>query len=104
MNDGKAIITTLTPNSTPRRSLRDLPAPPGLPLVGNLLQLERDRFHLTLEEWRRTYGDYYRFRNVNREVLVIADPQAIATMLRDRPDGFPRASRPGSIAHQMAFD
>src|SRR5438477_544295 len=33
----------MTPNSTPSRSLRDLPAPPGLPLVGNLLQLERDR-------------------------------------------------------------
>src|SRR5438067_12931480 len=104
MNHGKAIITALTPNSTPRRSLRDLPAPPGLPLVGNLLQLERDRLHLTLEEWRRTYGDYYRFRNVTREVLVISDPEAIATMLRDRPDGFLRTSRLASIAREMGFD
>src|SRR5438067_2036512 len=94
----------MTPNSTPSRSLRDLPAPPGLPLVGNLLQLERDRLHLTLEEWRRTYGDYYRFRNVSREVLVISDPEAIATMLRDRPDGFLRTSRLASIAREMGFD
>ncbi len=93
----------MTPNSTPRR-LRDLPAPPGLPLIGNLLQLERDRFHLTLEQWRRTYGDYYRFRNVNREVLVVSDPEAIATMLRDRPDGFLRTSRLASIAREMGFD
>ena len=104
MNDGKAIITVLTPNSTPRRFLRDLPAPPGLPLIGNLLQLERDRLHLTLEEWRRTYGDYYRFRNVNREVLVVSDPETIATMLRDRPDGFLRTSRLGSIAREMGFN
>ncbi|HEX9432812.1 MAG TPA: cytochrome P450 [Burkholderiales bacterium] len=93
----------MTPNSTPRR-LRDLPAPRGLPLIGNLLQLERDRFHLTLEQWRRTYGDYYRFRNVNREVLVVSDPEAIATMLRDRPDGFLRTSRLASIAREMGFD
>src|SRR5260221_8183585 len=81
----------MTPNSTPRR-LRDLPAPPGLPLIGNLLQLECDRFHLPLEQWRRTYGDYYRFRNVNREVLVVSVPEAVATMRRHRLAGFLRCS------------
>jgi cytochrome P450 len=84
--------------------LRDLPAPPGLPLVGNLLSLDRERLHLTLEQWRRKYGDYYRFRNVSREVLVIADPEVIGTMLRDRPDGFLRTARLASIAHEMGFD
>src|SRR2546426_5796677 len=87
----------------PRR-LRDLPAPPGLPLVGNLLSLERERLHLTLEQWRRKYGDYYRFRNVSREVLVIADPEAIGTMLRDRPDGFLRTARLASVAREMGFE
>src|SRR5438552_2557477 len=101
MNDGKAIITTLIPNSKP---ISALPSPPGLPLVGNLLSLERERLHLTLEQWRRKYGDYYRFRNVSREVLVIADAEAIGTMLRDRPDGFLRTARLASIAREMGFD
>ena len=97
------IIAVLAPNSNPRR-VRDLPAPPGLPLLGNALSLDRERLHLTLERWRRKYGDYFRFRNVRREVLVVADPEAIAAMLRDRPDGFLRTARLGSIAREMGFD
>ena len=90
-------------NPTPRR-VRDLPAPPGLPLFGNALSLDRERLHLTLEQWRHKYGDYFRFRNVRREVVVIADPEAIAAMLRDRPDGFLRTARLASIAREMGFD
>jgi len=90
-------------NPTPRR-VRDLPAPPGLPVVGNALSLDRERLHLTLEQWRRRYGDCFRFRNVRREVVVIADPEAIAAMLRDRPDGFLRTARLGAIAREMGFD
>ena len=69
------------------RRVRDLPAPPGVPLLGNLLQLDRARLHLTAEKWRRQYGDFYRFRNGPREIVVIADPDTIAsscaTGLRD---------------------
>ena len=88
----------------PTRRVRDLPAPPGLPLLGNLLQLDRARLHLTAENWRRTYGDFYRFRNGPREIVVIADPEAIAAVLRDRPEGFRRTRRLASIAHQMGFE
>ena len=87
----------------PTRRVRDLPAPPGLPLVGNLLQLDRARLHLTAESWRRTYGDFYRFRNGPREIVVIADPEVIAGVLRDRPDGFRRTRRLAGIAHEMGF-
>jgi cytochrome P450 len=86
------------------RRVRDLPAPPGLPFVGNLLQLDRARLHLTAEDWRRTYGDSYRFRNGPREIVVIADAEAIATVLRDRPDGFRRTRRLAGIAHEMGFE
>src|SRR2546429_9733640 len=101
MMQAKGIITTRTMNQKPVSALRP---PPGLPIVGNLLSLERERLHLTLEQWRRKYGDYYRFRNVSREVLVIADAEAIGTMLRDRPDGFLRTARLASIAREMGFD
>ena len=90
--------------SVATRRVGELPAPPGLPLLGNLLQLDRERLHLTLERWRQKYGDYYAFRNTRRRVLVVADPEAIATMLRDRPDGFRRTARLASIAHEMGFD
>lgn len=85
------------------RRVRDLPAPPGLPLIGNLHQLDRARLHLTAEGWRRAYGDFFRFRNGPREIVVIADPEAIAGVLRDRPDGFRRTRRLAGIAHEMGF-
>jgi cytochrome P450 len=86
------------------RRVRDLPGPRGLPLLGNVLQVERSSIHLTLEGWRQAYGDYYRFRNGPREMVVIADPEAIASVLRDRPDGFARTLRLASIAREMGFE
>ncbi|HUQ75560.1 MAG TPA: cytochrome P450 [Burkholderiales bacterium] len=94
---------SLAASPTTRR-IRDLPAPPGLPLIGNLLQLDVERLHLTAEGWRRKYGDFYRFRNARREVLVISDAEAIGTILRDRPEGFQRTQRMSRIANGMGFN
>ena len=44
------------------RSIRDLPGPSALPLLGNSLQLNRQSMHQTLEQWSRKYGDIFRFR------------------------------------------
>jgi cytochrome P450 len=83
--------------------IRDLPGPRGLPVLGNLLQVDTGRLHLTAEAWTRTYGDYYRFRLGRRQFVVISNPEAIASVLRDRPDGFQRTSRMNAIAREMGF-
>ena len=85
------------------RRIRDLPGPPGLPLLGNLLQFDRTRLHLIAEAWCRTYGDYFRFRIGGQEFLAIADPEAIAAVLRDRPDGFQRTARLNLAAREIGF-
>ncbi|HYN11811.1 MAG TPA: cytochrome P450 [Burkholderiales bacterium] len=85
------------------RRIRDLPGPPGLPVLGNLLQIDSTRLHLIAEEWSRTYGDCFRFRIGRREFLVLANPEAIASVLRDRPEGFQRTSRLSSTAKEMGF-
>jgi cytochrome P450 len=72
-------------------------------MLGNLLQVDTTRLHLIAEEWSRKYGDYFQFRIARREFLVIANPEAIASVLRDRPDGFQRTSRISSIAKEMGF-
>jgi cytochrome P450 len=91
-------------NSAATRRVRDLPGPPGLPLLGNLLQLDIASLHRTMEEWHRTYGDCFRFRNAWRQMMVVADPEVIAGVLRDRPEGFQRGSRMASIADSMGFN
>ena len=93
----------LPASTTAPRRVRDLPGPPGLPLVGNLFQLDIATLHRTVEKWHRQYGDYYLFRNTRSEMMVVADPETIATLLRDRPDGFQRTSRMSKIADSMGF-
>jgi cytochrome P450 len=85
-------------------NIRDLPGPRGLPILGNALQIDPSRLHLIAEEWGRKYGDYFRCRIGGRELLVIKNPEAIASVLRDRPDGFERTSRMNQIAKEMGFD
>jgi cytochrome P450 len=75
------------------RALADLPGPRGLPLIGNLLQVDRERVHASVERWCESYGPYFRFRLGNRHYLVVADHDALAAVLRDRPETFQRTAR-----------
>jgi cytochrome P450 len=84
--------------------ISDLPGPPGLPVFGNALQIETSRMHLAAENWSRRYGECFRFRLGLREIVVLANPETIASALRDRPDGFRRTSRLRAIAKEMGFN
>ncbi|MBI5259225.1 MAG: cytochrome P450 [Burkholderiales bacterium] len=76
-----------------RRRMEDLPGPPGLPWVGNALQLDAPRLHQQLEAWADRYGPMYRLRLGSRRIVVVGDHTVVAAVLRDRPDGFRRTTR-----------
>jgi len=84
--------------------IADLPGPRGLPVLGNMLQLETSRLHLIAEDWSRKYGECFRFRIGPRQILALANPDTIATVLRERPDGFHRTERLSAIANDMGFN
>jgi cytochrome P450 len=89
--------------STVATRIADLPGPPALPLVGNVLQISLPHFHEQLEAWRRQYGDAYRVRIWSRQFVVMGDPQLAAEALRDRPGTFSRTERVSSTATEMGF-
>jgi cytochrome P450 len=95
--------TQATHTAPPPRHLRDLPGPRGLPLLGNLLQIDASRMHLQFEDWCRQFGPYFRVRLGPRQVLVVGDHQATAAALRDRPEGFRRTARMEEIANEMGL-
>ena len=83
------------------RELKDLPGPPTLPLVGNLLQIQRPRLHQNIEAWGREFGPFFRLKLAARTLLVVSDHEAISSALRDRPDGFRRTRLLEKIGLEM---
>ena len=78
-----------------------LPGPPGLPLLGNLLELDLESFHKILEDWADEYGSLYRFRIGPRSIVVCGDADAIKRMHRERPDQFRRTRRLADAIDEM---
>jgi cytochrome P450 len=78
------------PQTQTLSAIAELPAPPGLPLIGNAHQIRTRRLHLILEEWCDRYGPVFRFGLGPRRMVGIGDLDAINAILRDRPDGFRR--------------
>jgi hypothetical protein len=76
----------------PRNLIFQLPGPKGLPILGNLLQIDLQKLHSILEAWAAIYGDIYQFKLVNKTVVVISEPTLIQNILRDRPDTYRRVS------------
>jgi cytochrome P450 len=74
----------------PLRVVKDLPGPRGLPLLGNLLQIDIARAHTIMRRWADAFGPIYRFRITHRDVVVISDTELISEVLRDRPGRFRR--------------
>ena len=79
------------------RSIDELPGPKGVPLLGNLPQIDPLQFHLSLEGWAREFGPLCRVRFGRNRTLLVSDPVLIGSLLRDRPDAFRRTSRSAMI-------
>ena len=87
----------------PLNSLSQLPGPKGLPVLGNLLQIDLQKLHSILEEWSDSYGEMYKFKIANKTVVVISDPTLIQNILRDRPQTYRRVSSIERVARELGI-
>lgn len=92
-----------TPATRRPRALADVPGPRGLPLLGNLLQVDTARFHLSLEEMWRAHGDLFSFRLGPKHCLGVADPALVRSIMRERPHDFTRMSTMESTARELGM-
>jgi cytochrome P450 len=90
--------------STTKRQLEDLPAPSGLPWLGNLHQIDRKQLHAKLEEWAETLGPSYTFKFGSKRILVTSEVEIALSALKDRPGHFRRLSTIEPVARELGIN
>ena len=110
MQNGGSHLTPMNrsePSPLPAGRLRDpaeLPGPGGLPLIGMLHRWKGAQAHRILEGWAATYGPIYRVRLGPQPIVVISEPNAMLTVLRERPQGFRRHFAVRPVFREMGLD
>ena len=86
------------------RTLADLPGPKGLPLLGNILQMDLKQLHAILERWGDEHGAMYQFRIAHKPVVVVTDTDLINEVLRKRPDAYRRLNAIEPVLKEMGIN
>jgi cytochrome P450 len=86
------------------RSIDQLPGPPGLPLLGNVLQIQPRECHRIWGAWAERYGALFVFRVGATRILTVADAELIQQLLRDRPERIRRWRKMEEIAREIQGD
>ena len=85
------------------RRIKDLPGPPGWPLLGNSLQVRPAHIHIDVERWAVQYGPLFRMRFGRYPQLVVADAELLNAAMRERPDTFRRIPYTSRIGAEMGL-
>ena len=93
----------MTTPTTPLRRVEDLPGPRGIPFLGNTFQVSRPNIHQTVERWAREFGPLFQMKLGTKRLLVISDPELLAGVMKDRPDGFRRSPLTAIIGKEMGL-
>ena len=91
--DLSPLLAEQAPVEVKRRKIQDLPGPPGLPLLGNALQLDLGRLHEQAEAWAATYGPVYVIRMPAQNTVVVSDPALSQQVFRARPETWRRTRK-----------
>lgn len=102
--DVSALRRVEAAGATAHRRLEDLPGPKGYPVVGNVLQIDLEKFHLVQERWAAEYGPLYLYRMGPNRIVGVSDPQLSAAILRARPEAYRRASSVEPVFREMGVD
>ncbi|KAG8086098.1 hypothetical protein GUJ93_ZPchr0010g7788 [Zizania palustris] len=74
-----------------------IPSPPALPVIGNLHQLGKDRFHRTLQALARRHGPLFLLRLGAVRVLVVSSATMAEAVLKEQDDVFCSRPQPHTV-------
>ncbi|CCM01268.1 uncharacterized protein FIBRA_03317 [Fibroporia radiculosa] len=60
------------------------PGPPGLPYIGNALQMPADQSWKAFTQWAQVYGDVMHLSVMGRDFVVLSSPEAVSDLLEKR--------------------
>lgn len=85
-------------------TLRHIPGPSGLPIFGNMGQLNnaKEPVFETMRHWANTYGDLYKFSMMSDNIVMVNSEKGIREMLITKSEDF--AGRPSSFRIQYMLD
>lgn len=98
------MTSTAAPEAGALRQFDDLPGPRGVPVFGNLLQIDSTRVHQQVEAWCEAFGPIFKLKLGKRRLVIVGDHELISTALRDRPDGFRRSQRLEEVGREMGLN
>ncbi len=90
-------------NAPALRQIKDLPGPRGVPILGNVFQVNRAQIHQDMERWAREYGPLFKVKLVGATMLVVADHALFGAIMKDRPNGFRRTPMLGIIGAELGL-
>jgi cytochrome P450 len=96
--------TTAHSRATAKQRLEDLPAPRGLPLLGNLHQLDPKQLHAQLEAWGQELGSNFTFKLGPKRILVTSNVEIALSALKNRPGRFRRLSTIEPVTKEMGLN
>ena len=84
-----------------RHRRKRAPLVPGIPLIGNVLNVDRKHPHLSLTALARDYGAIYRIRILTREMVIVNSRDLIQEVLQNKDNTL--AGRPDFFRIQYGF-
>jgi hypothetical protein len=66
---------------------RTLPLPPGpkpLPLIGNLLDIPKEKVWLAYQSWNAQYGDVVYINALGQKIVILGSGTAVSNLMEQR--------------------
>ncbi|MEO1054786.1 MAG: cytochrome P450 [Bacteroidota bacterium] len=85
------------------RNIDELPGPKGVPLLGNIHQIDLKKLHQSLETWSQAYGSLYKIKFGKNPVVVTTDPELGQQILKQRPEGYRRLTKMDNVIQEAGI-